>query len=106
MSDIILRNVQIDGTLFSPGIVRCNATAPCTGFVFDNVQVTNFDQWPFGESGYKVENVYGSVTNCLPTPVFTGPALLDDTPATDDEQWLDESQDDAAAAEQMNSVDF
>lgn len=39
MKDIVLRNVHSTGGLLSPGILRCNATNPGTGFIFDNVHV-------------------------------------------------------------------
>lgn len=39
MKDITLRNIHSTGGLLSPGILRCNATNPGTGFIFDNVHV-------------------------------------------------------------------
>jgi hypothetical protein len=35
--NITLRNIKSTGGLLPPGIIRCNETNPCTGFVFDNV---------------------------------------------------------------------
>ena len=66
--NITLRNVHTKGGLL-PGIIRCNASNPCTGIVFDNVTheaaVTKIFKW-----GYIVENVYGQQINAFPNPGF------------------------------------
>lgn len=36
--DITLRNIQVYDAIFPPGVIRCNETIPCTGFVFQNVK--------------------------------------------------------------------
>lgn len=37
MRDITLRNIHSTGSILPAGIVRCNASNPCTGFKFENV---------------------------------------------------------------------
>ena len=66
--NITLRNVQQYGTLLPPGIIRCNSTNPCTGFVFDNVRAHGW--WRLFGLNYIVENVEGVVTNSKPDPGF------------------------------------
>lgn len=41
MSDITLRNVTSTRGLLPAGILRCNETNPCTGFVFEDVSITS-----------------------------------------------------------------
>ena len=69
MYNITLRNIYSKGGLLPPGIIRCNETNPCTGFVFDNVQM---DGWynDYG-LGYITENVQGVVINSYPDPGFS-----------------------------------
>mmetsp|Transcript_6990 Transcript_6990/g.12839 ORF Transcript_6990/g.12839 Transcript_6990/m.12839 type:complete len:441 (-) Transcript_6990:29-1351(-) len=62
VDQITLRNVNIHGGVFSPGILICNSTNPCTNFVFDNVNV--YDRSPFPEvEGFLCENVQGIARN-------------------------------------------
>ena len=68
MSNVSLTNITQRGGIFPPGIVRCNATLPCTGFVFDNVQATGW--WSILGLGYITENIIGTVTNSEPAPAF------------------------------------
>ena len=69
MTNVTLSNIRQYGTILPwPGIVRCNETAPCTGFVFDNVHSTGF--WSFFGFNYITENIIGTVTNSKPAPVF------------------------------------
>jgi len=71
MYNITLRNIAIDGTLLSPGILRCNETAPCSGFVFDNVIVSKPGKFPIGAT-YICENIEGVSLNSSPTPPCFG----------------------------------
>lgn len=66
--NITLRNVQQYGTIFPPGVIRCNETNPCTGFVFDNVRAHGW--WRLFGMNYIVENVEGEVINSHPKPDF------------------------------------
>ena len=68
MADITLRNITQTGNYLPPGIIRCNETEPCTGFVFDNVKSTGWWSW-FG-LGYITQNVIGTVTDSKPEPDF------------------------------------
>ena len=54
--------MNIYGGLLSPGIIVCNATNPCTNFLFDNVNVYNRSTWPIQE-GFYCENVKGFARN-------------------------------------------
>ena len=62
VQNITLRNVNIYGGVLSPGIIVCNATNPCTNFLFDNVNVYNKSPFPV-ENGYLCENVKGHAIN-------------------------------------------
>jgi hypothetical protein len=68
MRNIKVRNVHIQGGIFPPGVIRCNATNPCTGFEFTNVNVTGW--FTQQNIGYITENVIGSSINALPDPGF------------------------------------
>ena len=62
MDSIVLRNVSIYGGVFSPGVLLCNATNPCTNFLFENVNVFNRSHFPVVE-GFYCENVSGFSKN-------------------------------------------
>ena len=77
--NITLRNVQQYGTILPPGIIRCNETNLCTGFVFDNVRAHGW--WRIFGRNYIVENVIGVSTNTHPDPGFASPDGTDQAPA-------------------------
>jgi len=68
MFNITLRNVETHGGILWPGVIRCNETMPCTGFVFDNVK--HHSWWSMIGWNYFTENVYGTVTDSKPVPDF------------------------------------
>ena len=68
VADITLRNITQTGNYLPPGIIRCNVTEPCTGFVFDNVQYKGW--WNLFGYGYITQNVIGTVTDSKPEPAF------------------------------------
>jgi len=70
VANITLRNVQQYGNLLPPGVVRCNETHRCHGFVFDNVNADGWFNW-FG-LGYITEEVYGESINSHPRVKFLG----------------------------------
>ena len=70
-NNITLRNVEVYNALLPPGIIRCNETNPCTGFVFDNVNAHGW--WKYLRISYIVENVYGTVSNSSPVPAYITP---------------------------------
>ncbi|GMI13372.1 hypothetical protein TrLO_g7960 [Triparma laevis f. longispina] len=64
--NVTLKDVSISGGV-TPGVVRCDEAAPCTGFVFDNVQYTS---WASRLEGWICENAEGDEhmvqpKNCL-----------------------------------------
>ena len=66
--NITLRNIVSKGGLLPPGIIRCNETNPCTGFVFENV---NLSGWLIHkDNGFITENVQGVSINSFPDPHF------------------------------------
>jgi polygalacturonase len=77
---VVLRNVNIYGGLLSPGILICNATNPCTNFLFDNVNVYNRSVFPV-QDGFLCDSIQGFARNsnlfpnCLTN--ITGIELLD-----------------------------
>ena len=66
--NVTLRNVETNGGLLWPGVIRCNETIPCTGFVFDNVK--HHTWWSLIGWNYFTENVYGTVIDSKPEPDF------------------------------------
>lgn len=65
--NITLKNIySIGGYLV--GIVRCNATNPCTNINFENVRHDGF--FASQKNGFITENVYGTVINSHPDPHF------------------------------------
>ena len=81
MNGIVLRNINVYGNLLIPGIIRCNETNPCTGFVMQNVNDDSL--WTKLGFNYIVENVQGDVTNSFPIPAYTN---LDGIPANEESQ--------------------
>ena len=71
--NITLRNVNIHGGVFPPGIIRCNSTNPCTGFHFENVRVSNWYLHP--EVNFITENVQGVAINTIPDPGFNSASV-------------------------------
>ena len=68
IADVTLRNITQYGTWLPPGIIRCNETNPCTGFVFDNVNSSGW--WKWLGLNYITEHIVGTVTNSKPDPGF------------------------------------
>lgn len=64
MRNVTLSNVRIRNGLLSPGIIRCNETNPCTGFVFDNVRG---DGW-MSSTPFICENIQGIAVDSSPAP--------------------------------------
>jgi hypothetical protein len=70
MTNIVLRNITSYGSLLPPGIIRCNETNPCTGFVFEDVNMRT-PLWDMLGYGFITENVYGvSTGTTFPDPQF------------------------------------
>jgi len=66
ITNVTLRNIQTKDVVLTPGIIRCNETNPCHGFVFDNVNIEGWKK----ELEYITENVYGEVIISQPAPHF------------------------------------
>ena len=65
--NITLRNIHSRGG-YLVGIVRCNESNPCTEINFENVKHDGlFSEFKYG---FITENVYGSVIDSYPTPIF------------------------------------
>jgi hypothetical protein len=68
MRNITLRNIDVKGSVLTPGVIRCNETNPCYDFTFDNVHM---DAWYNNyNKTFHTENVYGTVINSFPDPGF------------------------------------
>jgi len=67
IENITLRNIQIKNSV-NPysGVIRCNETNPCKGFVFDNV---NVDVIVKKNKGYICENIEMKSYNSNPKPL-------------------------------------
>ena len=59
---IVLRDVNITKGNFSPGVLLCNSTNPCTNFVFDRVNAFDWSIVPYYR-GTHCENVQGRAIN-------------------------------------------
>ncbi len=66
MRNITLKNIDVEGSILTPGIIRCNATNPCTDFTFENVHMNAW--YNNKDLGFITENVYGTVINSYPDP--------------------------------------
>ena len=73
IADVTLRNIKSHGNWLLPGVIRCNETEPCTGFVFDNVQSSGW--WSVLGINYISENIIGTVINSKPDPGFGNESL-------------------------------
>ena len=74
VSNITLNNIRQYGSLLPPGIIRCNETNPCKGFVFNNVKASGW--WKFLKLGYITEHIEGVVTHSDPAPAFNSEYTL------------------------------
>jgi polygalacturonase len=74
VKNIELHNVTTYGSLFPPGIIRCDPTWPCTGFVWDNVHTHSL--WKLLGFGFITENTDGTVTHSRPVPHFSNLGYL------------------------------
>ena len=46
VTNLVVRNVTMTGALFSPGILRCNDSGPCTGWLFEDVSISSATDYP------------------------------------------------------------
>lgn len=70
MTNITLRNITSHGSLLPPGVIRCNETNPCTGFVFEDVNMRSI-LWDTLGYGFITEYTYGELRgNNHPLPTF------------------------------------
>jgi len=73
MHNITLDNIRIHDSILPPGVIRCNETNECTGFVWNNVHATGIGGWwKFLGLGFISEHVHGVVTDSSPNPHFDG----------------------------------
>ena len=63
ITNIVLQNVTSDGGWLNAGVLRCVASNPCRGIVFNNVTVKGW-----ASSFYVCENVQGTVEKSDPQP--------------------------------------
>jgi hypothetical protein len=74
LANITLRNVHVEQSVLSPGIIIANASNPGTGFVFDNVVFHQPGAWPVNDTqggAFLCEDVQGVATGGT-TPVPPG----------------------------------
>ena len=65
---ITLRNIRVEGSWLTPGIIRCDPQNPCKNFIFDNVY---HNAWYKKVGlGFITENVFGESHNSFPDPGF------------------------------------
>jgi hypothetical protein len=63
VTNLQLTNVIFKDALLSPGILRCNASGPCTGWVWDNVQSSTLSGWPLNGNNYLCAALPGAIFN-------------------------------------------
>lgn len=66
--NITLRNIELNGSVLTPGIIRCNEANPCTDFTFEHVHLNAW--YDKKGKGFITENVYGTVIDSYPDPGF------------------------------------
>ena len=50
VTNLVLRNVTSTGSWLSPGVLRCDPAGPCTGWRFENVQMSSASDFPDGKN--------------------------------------------------------
>jgi polygalacturonase len=50
VTNLVVRNVTMTGALLSPGVLRCNDTNPCTGWLFEDVNISSATNFPAGDA--------------------------------------------------------
>ena len=68
VQNITLRNIHQYGSILPPGVIRCNETNPCEGFVWENVKAHGW--WRIFGLNFIAENVNAVVTDSKPVPPF------------------------------------
>ena len=59
VTNLHFKNVTLLDGLFSEGVMRCNASGPCTGWTFEDVTVTSVTHWPV-KNGFLCDSIYNS----------------------------------------------
>ena len=59
VTNLHFKNVTLLDSLFSEGVMRCNASGPCTGWTFEDVLITSVTHWPVG-SGFLCDGIFNS----------------------------------------------
>ena len=75
VTNLVLRNITMTGALFSPGVMRCNASGPCTGWLFEDVSISSATDYP--TSQFICAGIFNSTgINVLPSTAacFNGDA--------------------------------
>lgn len=72
-----MKNVTSTGSLLPAGILRCNATNPCKGFDFEDVNLRS-RFWDFLHVGFISQYIEGNQSNSFPNPKFQPEGFFDD----------------------------
>lgn len=67
ISNIVLRNITMEDAVLSAGLILCNATNPCNGFVMDAVNISSLTNWPVS-AGYMCTSAAITTSNSFPVP--------------------------------------
>jgi hypothetical protein len=90
MTNITLRNVTSTGGLLPAGIIRCNSTRPCTGFHFEDVNVSQPFWDLIGKGGYITEYIEGTAIRSTPDPKFKPLGYYNDPKNRRNDETVDE----------------
>lgn len=70
LTNITLKNITSTGGLLPAGIIRCNSTNPCTGFHFEDVNISSPFWDLIGKGGFITEYIEGTAIRSTPDPKF------------------------------------
>jgi polygalacturonase len=72
MYEITLRNIFVNGSNYSPGLMRCNETNPGRDWVLDNITIVGSRGYPVGNTTWLCENIGGTFSNISPPLTCSG----------------------------------
>ena len=68
VTNLVLRNITMTGAWTSPGVLRCNDTNPCRGWVFEDVHISSATNFPAGNN-FICEGIVDSIGTNVEPPI-------------------------------------
>ena len=98
VTNLVVRNVTMHGALLSPGVLRCNDTNPCSGWLFEDVVISSATNFPSG-GGFICEGIVNSTgINVQPD---TGSCFNSGISKSEPEYILEDSEEDRSDTTEM-----